>query len=124
MSKISKEDRLRVWEKYNCRCAYCGVKLEYEQMQVDHIQAHWHSIKAEEAEKYNIVKGAHDLSNFNPSCRRCNKWKDTFTVEKFREQVQLQVERLKRDSSAFRMALDYDLIKESGKKVKFWYEHF
>lgn len=36
---ISKAIRQRVYEKYNGRCAYCGRKIEYKDMQVDHFVA-------------------------------------------------------------------------------------
>lgn len=41
MAYIDKKTREKVWQKYDCKCAYCGAELEYKQMQVDHIQAHW-----------------------------------------------------------------------------------
>ena len=36
---ITKKIRIKVWEKYNHHCAYCGCKLEYKDMQVDHIDS-------------------------------------------------------------------------------------
>jgi hypothetical protein len=32
MGKIPKEVRLLVWEKYDKKCAYCCVDLEYKKM--------------------------------------------------------------------------------------------
>lgn len=40
---IPKKVRQKVYEKYDGHCAYCGKKLEYKDMQVDHIQSHYHS---------------------------------------------------------------------------------
>lgn len=34
---IPKHIRQKVYEKYDGHCAYCGCKLEYKDMQVDHI---------------------------------------------------------------------------------------
>lgn len=34
---MKKDTRIKVWKKYNCKCAYCGEDLEYKKMQVDHI---------------------------------------------------------------------------------------
>lgn len=124
MSYIKKSDRIRVWQKYGGKCAYCGCNLLYKQMQVDHIRAHWHGMSEEQASRNKIEKGSHDLDNLNPSCRRCNKWKGTFSIEQFREQVALQVARLKRDSNQFRMALDYGLIVETKSPIVFWFERF
>lgn len=33
---ISKKKRMIVYEKYDGHCAYCGEKIAYEDMQVDH----------------------------------------------------------------------------------------
>jgi hypothetical protein len=32
MKRLSKDNRLLVWEKYGKKCAYCGVDLEYKKM--------------------------------------------------------------------------------------------
>lgn len=34
---IPKKIRKQVYQKYNGHCAYCGSKLEYKDMQVDHV---------------------------------------------------------------------------------------
>lgn len=34
---MTKEERLKVYNKYGGRCAYCGREIEYKDMQVDHI---------------------------------------------------------------------------------------
>lgn len=117
MAYIKKEIRQRVWLKYNNHCAYCGKELEYKQMQVDHIQAFWHN---DDANRPN--KGSHEEQNFNPSCARCNRWKSTFSIEQFRHEIQQQLIRLKRDSSNYRMALDYGMIKEDNKPIVFYFE--
>lgn len=124
MAYIKKEIRERVWNKYDRRCAYCGTGLEYKQMQVDHIEAHWHSGTEEDCKRWGVTKGEHEESNFNPSCARCNRWKGTFSVEAFRNEISLQLVRLKRDSSNYRMALDYGMITESNKPIEFWFERW
>lgn len=35
---IPKKVRELVYKKYGGHCAYCGCKLEYKDMQVDHIE--------------------------------------------------------------------------------------
>jgi 5-methylcytosine-specific restriction endonuclease McrA len=124
MAYIKKEIRERVWNKYDRRCAYCGTELEYKKMQVDHIEAHWHSGTEEDCKRWGVTKGEHEESNFNPSCARCNRWKGTFTVEDFRNEISLQLVRLKRDSANYRMALDYGMITESNKPIEFWFERW
>lgn len=122
MAYISKETREKVWNKYDKCCAYCGIELEYKQLQVDHIEAHWHN--CEENNSYGVTKGKHELENFNPSCARCNRWKGTFDIEGFRNEIQQQLIRLKRDSSNYRMALDYKMIIEDNKPIEFFFERW
>ena len=124
MAYIKKDIRERVWNKYQKRCAYCGTELEYKQMQVDHIEAHWYSGTEEDCKRWGVTKGEHKESNFNPSCARCNRWKGTFTIEAFRNEISLQLVRLKRDSSNYRMALDYGMITEINKPIEFWFERW
>lgn len=35
---IPKKDRLKIYEKYNGHCAYCGCELNYKDMQVDQLK--------------------------------------------------------------------------------------
>ncbi len=124
MAYIKKEIRIRVWNKYDKHCAYCGVDLEYKKMQVDHIDNYWHADSKEYLEERGMTKGAHEESNFNPSCARCNRWKGTFTIEQFRKEISLQLDRLHRDSSNYRMAFDYGMIQENRKPIKFYFEKY
>lgn len=40
---ISKSTRLKVYEKYNGHCAYCGCELALKEMQVHNIQSvYWY----------------------------------------------------------------------------------
>jgi 5-methylcytosine-specific restriction endonuclease McrA len=117
-----KIDRQLVYQKCNGRCAYCGVKIDIKQMQVDHIQPHWHTITEQESKKYNITKGSHDIENLNPSCSRCNKWKSTYSLEVFRNVIETSLMRLERDTPNFRLARDYGLLTETPKRIKFYFE--
>lgn len=118
-----KELRQEVHNKYGGKCSYCGCELQ-KGWHVDHIEPHWHCMTEVEAEKYGVKKGSNEIENLNPSCPRCNRWKSTFTVDMFREQISKQTERLRRDSSNYRMALDYGTIKEISKGVKFYFETY
>ena len=117
-----KIDRQLVYQKCNGRCAYCGVEIDIKQMQVDHIQPHWHTITEQESKKYNITKGSHDIENLNPSCSRCNKWKSTYSLEVFRNVIETSLMRLERDTPNFRLARDYGLLTETPKQIKFYFE--
>jgi 5-methylcytosine-specific restriction endonuclease McrA len=118
----NKEKRQQVYDKCDGHCAYCGVEITIKQMQVDHIQPHWHTFTEQEASQVKIVKGSHDLDNLNPSCARCNKWKSTYSVEHFRKVVETSLDRLERDTPNFRLARDYGLIEVIEKPVIFYFE--
>ena len=118
----NKEKRQKVYDKCDGHCAYCGVEITLKQMQVDHIQPHWHTFTDQQASQAKIVKGLHDLDNLNPSCARCNKWKSTYSVEHFRKVVETSLDRLERDTPNFRLARDYGLIEVIEKAVIFYFE--
>jgi 5-methylcytosine-specific restriction endonuclease McrA len=117
-----KIDRQLVYDKCDGHCAYCGVEITIKQMQVDHIEPHWHTLTEQQAKKSGINKGTHDISNLNPSCSRCNKWKSTWTLEQFRNVVETSLDRLERDTPNFRLAKDYGLLTIQKKPVIFYFE--
>lgn len=105
---IPKEERKAVYEKYNGHCAYCGEEIAYEKMQVDHlIPLH--------------KGGADNLQNYMPSCRKCNQYKHTLSLEDFREQIGLTVKRLQ-GVYAYVMATKYGLVTETDIPVTFYFE--
>lgn len=115
--------RQEVFRKYNGKCAYCGCELQ-KGWHVDHIVPKFRNWDEQTLKGFNRERGKDTISNYNPSCPRCNKWKSTLSIEEFRREISMQIERLKRDSPSFRMALDYGLIKETETKVKFYFETF
>lgn len=107
---LSKDIRRKVYEKIDGHCAYCGCELEYKDMQVDHVKSlYWYN-------------GTNDLDNLMPSCRSCNHYKSTQSVESMRENLSLIPQRLTRDNASFRLALKYGLIAINKKPVKFYFE--
>lgn len=117
-----KIDRQKVYAKCDGHCAYCGNEITFKQMQVDHIEPHWHTFTAEEAIIHNLKKGSHDIENLNPSCARCNKWKSTYDLETFRNVIQTSIMRLERDTPNFKLARDYGLLNITEKPVIFYFE--
>jgi 5-methylcytosine-specific restriction endonuclease McrA len=114
--KLNKAIREQVYNKYDGRCAYCGNKLDYKDMQVDHIipiSAKW----------INKPYLANNINNLMPSCRVCNNWKSNLSVEEFRKSLQNQLNILNRDSSHFRIACKYELLRIiEDKPIIFYYE--
>ena len=106
--KLSKAQRLNVYNLFGGRCAYCGKPIAYEDMQVDHVVPLHNG-------------GADNESNYFPACRMCNYYKSTLTIEKFREQLGLLKGRLAKDFT-YRLAQKYGLIRECNKPVEFFFE--
>jgi hypothetical protein len=111
---FSKQERMAVYEKYNGYCAYCGCKLEYKDMQIDHINA---AYVAELHEK----EVDNSIENLMPACRSCNFYKSTFSLEKFRERIQSIPQTLMREF-IYKMALKYGIIEVKDKPIVFYFE--
>lgn len=101
--------REKVLAKFNGKCAYCGCSLGLKEMQIDHI----------------IPKkkgGKNDLSNYNPSCRQCNFYKGTFSIEEFRENLESLHERLTK-IFIVRLARKHGILSFDKTKIEFYYEN-
>ena len=123
MSKnIKINDRIAAHLKYGGRCAYCGIDIAYEKMQVDHIVPIYRGYSNEELSAMGIVRGKNHISNYNPSCRSCNSSKSTYRLESWRIAIRNKINILTRDNSGFRMMLRYNVIKVSNKDIQFYYE--
>ena len=107
--KLTKEERIEIYNRFDGRCGYCGEKINIKNMQVDHIVAL-------------RVGGTDTLDNMICACRSCNHYKSTYTLEVFEKQLQEIPNRLIRDSVIFRIALRYGLIEIKDKKVEFYYK--
>ncbi len=108
--KITKEQRMAVYNKFGGHCAYCGCEIDLSNMQVDHIKALERG-------------GTDDMDNLYPACRSCNHYKHTFTVEDFREALERMPSVLMRDSVTYKIAVRFGIIKHiSNPKVVFYFE--
>jgi hypothetical protein len=121
MSKeIKIKDRQLVYQKYDYKCAYCGIELSYNEMQVDHIEPR----RRGDIHNENVVNGRNHISNYNPSCRSCNASKSTFSIEQWRIQIKKKLICLERDSSNFRICKKFGLLSVSDVEVKFHFENY
>ncbi len=107
--RITKADRLKVFNKYGGRCAYCGREMEIKEMQVDHMIP----LRA---------GGADEMWNYMPACRRCNHYKRGSSMEAFREMIEKIPQKLQRDSYIFRVEIDYGFFESNEKEVVFYFE--
>lgn len=110
---FTKAERERVYQKYDGHCAYCGKKIEYKDMQVDHFKP----LRAWNAED----SGSNEMSNLMPSCRRCNHYKRANSLELFRRYIE-EIPRKLKDNYIYKVGLDYGLVAENFHKVEFYFE--
>jgi len=127
---MTKIDRVAVYNKYNCRCGYCGIPLRIQEMQVDHI--------IPQSDYANRIKRTFQLpsfltnlnendvnnpANLMPSCRVCNNWKSSHSLEFFRAELAEQLKRLNNYSSNYRIAKKFGQIEETPKPIIFYFEN-
>lgn len=117
--KIKKEVRIEVFNKFNQKCAYCGCLISFEKFHIDHIKPIFRGYKDGEI---GIQKGTNTIENLNPSCASCNSSKSTFSIEKWRKELELKASRIRRDSSTFRILERFNLVAQVNEKVFFYFE--
>lgn len=108
---IPKAVREKVLIRFNGRCGYCGCLAK--KLCIDHIvpvaDKRYHGDHNEE-------------KNLMPACFTCNNYKTIFSLEEFRKELSLQVERARAHSLNFRLAEKFGLIFETDRKVIFYFE--
>ncbi len=113
-----KELRERVRMKYNGMCAYCGEPLP-KRWHIDHLKPIVRDLKdsskCEHPENENF-------DNLMPSCPSCNIMKSSLSLENFRQLIAGFVRSLNRDSTQYKFAKRYGLVKETNAEVKFYFE--
>ncbi|EBV6971702.1 HNH endonuclease [Salmonella enterica subsp. enterica serovar Gaminara] len=132
---LTRKQRERLRMKFSGRCAYCGCVLPEKGWHADHVQA---VLRKSERCMKAAEKGIFRLKttgevfrpeadcpeNIFPSCAPCNLLKTTYSLEMFRKQVSLQVERGCRSSVNFRTAERFGLISVVNKPIVFWFEQY
>ena len=111
---MTKEKRMPIYNKFGGHCAYCGTKIDYKDMQVDHIVSKRFS-------EYMCNKEMNNMENLNPSCRQCNRYKMANEIEIFREMLTTLHVRLEK-IFIYRLAKKYGIVKENVWDGKFYFE--
>ena len=110
---------MKVYNKYDGHCAYCGCKLEYKDMQVDHAVA----IQGGDEANKMIAEGTmNELDNLMPACRQCNFYKGTLDIEGYRQYIINTLQHTCVDSFQSKMGLKYGIITYNGWDGKFYFE--
>lgn len=115
---IPKKIRKLVFDKYNGHCAYCGCELEMKDMQVDHLQS-----VARSRWMKTDMSDVNDISNLMPSCRSCNYYKGTSSLECFRKKLKTLMERVSK-LFIYRLANKYNMVQETSWDNKFYFEKY
>lgn len=98
-------------------------------MQVDHIISQrnfWGDVK----NKYGVPdflshlteNDVNHIDNLMPSCRSCNGYKSAMTLERFRKEISLQLERLNLRCTNYKIAKRFGMIQENNNPIIFYFE--
>lgn len=113
---LTPKQREAVYKKYDGHCAYCGCKLEYKDMQVDHVEsvckARFHK---------ELRETLNSIDNYMPSCRPCNYYKKSASIEGFRKKLNSLHTRL-RKIFIYKLAVKYGLVEEKPVEIIFYFE--
>lgn len=115
--RITPDERQIVYNKYQGHCAYCGCELKFKDMQVDHL------IPVRNWDNSHTDEELNDISNLMPSCRQCNKYKDSYTLEHFRQAIEQIPFKLNRDNTIYRIGVKYGNIIPNEKPIVFYFEN-
>src|SRR6202008_5027546 len=107
--------REKVISKYDFKCAYCGCDITIKTLHIDHINPLMRGSRLPVGNKNNI-------ENFNPSCAPCNISKSTMDIETWRNELQLKINRIERDSATFRNLKRFGLVEIIKHNVEFYFE--
>lgn len=113
---FSKKVRESVYAKYGGKCAYCGRKIAYKDMQVDHFLP----LRAWGIED----EGTNDISNLMPSCRICNHYKRANSLETFRRYIQEIPKKLREQNYIYKVGIVYGNVVENEKPIEFYFERY
>lgn len=110
-----KEQRLKVFNKYNGHCSYCGESITLSKFEVDHLVPILRGYKDRDVDTF---------ENKMPACMSCNRAKKSYKLEDWRMIIEGKVNELNRDSGVYRIAKRFGLVQETNIKIKFYFERF
>ena len=130
--KMSKK-RQAIYDKSGGKCWYCGCEL-VKGWHADHVEPiirDFDIVKDDSGSQFthktvnngkSLKPHLDNLDNLVPSCAPCNLFKSTFSIEGFRREISLQVERARKSSVNFRTAERFGQISIKTNPVVFWFE--
>jgi len=124
---LSKKQRQRIFDKFGGKCSYCGCDLK-KGWHVDHAEplmriSNWDRDKGKFVQTGECQNPEREIEdNYMPACASCNIAKSTLNIEDFRAFITRFIESLNKYSVQYKIAKRYGLIKETGIKLKFYFE--
>lgn len=119
---INKNKRQLIFEKYNGKCAYCGINLDYNNFNADHIIPIQRGVKGKERLNSTLNLGTNSLENYNPSCVSCNSSKWSNDIETWRNILANKYDNLIKKEAGLKILINLGIIKYSKKDVVFYFE--
>lgn len=120
--KIHKAQRDRIAAKFEGKCAYCRHPLG-DRWHADHVEPIMRGWSEGDLAKFKLTKGEDSIENLVPSCERCNLRKSKMSTGLFKMEIRALGYRLYRESAAFRMAVDFGVVKiNRAPRVTFLFE--
>ena len=128
-------EREKVFAKTGGRCAYCGIELTLtpkmpNTMQTDHVEPLVRPLEFTKDKNGSTrittkaVRGTdeqEDLSNKMPSCRSCNSYKSSLSLENFRKRLE-HFPALAESNAMIRCLQRYGLAKIHHQPIRFYFE--
>lgn len=95
-------------------------------MHVDHLIPKRRGVTpyTESHRDFKKIKGGNEIENLMPSCKSCNSSKHDWTVDEWRRELDMRLERLKNNSSEYRTALRFKMITENNNPITFYFESY
>lgn len=107
--KLSKAERMRIYNSMDGHCAYCGAEITYGEMAVDHVIP--------------LHNGGTDtVDNMMPACRSCNHYKSTHSLEVLRESIERFPDVLTRDCVTYKIAVRFGMVVPNPHPLVFYFE--
>jgi len=119
-----------IYKKFNGRCAYCGRKIAYNKMEIDHIipKSRFQELTKNKRHylpyflQHLTEKDVNHIDNLYPCCSYCNDIKEDKTIFEFRNAIKHQISLLNRYVANYKIAKTFRLIVELDNDVKFYFE--
>ena len=124
--RLTKEQREQVRMRCGGRCAYCGEPLG-ARWHADHLEPVQRKLVRDEAGRVRCgtevwAPERDTIENLMPACQPCNNYKHSFDLETFRRMVAGTPDVLERNSSTYRHAVRFGLVRQEVMPVAFYFE--